>query len=157
MMFSLGFLACNYLGFLSDMGDMMDRDADDLTRAVFGYLKYHWLLKTLEGFVMLAFIVVKLTQPHTYSFMLFSVIGMACFVLQYIPLFYILKWASNANNGCPKPSEVFIYPFCSKNLDDSRGGILMWDEYEAQQKEKEEKKRQKEEEKKMTKITPVQP
>ena len=36
-----------------------------------------------------------------------------------------------------------MFPFCSKNLDDSVGGVLKWDEYEAQQKEKEEKKRQK--------------
>ena len=130
-LWGVGYLASNYWGFLSNIGE---------------YLKYHWLLKTLEGFVMIPFIVVKLTQAHTYSFMLFSVIGMACFVLQYIPLFYILKWASNLYE-CPKPSEVFVFPFCSKNLDDSVGGVLKWDEYEAQQKEKEEKKK--------TKITPV--
>eukprot|EP00945_MAST-04E_sp_MAST-4E-sp1_P000065 g65.t1 len=147
----VGCLASQYFGFSSATPDIM-RD----------YLKYHWLPKTLEGFVMIPFIVVKLTQAHTYSFMLFSVIGMACFVLQYVPLFYLLKWASNAtkdrdvDDKCPQPSEVFVFPFCSKNLDDSVGGVLKWKEYEAQQKEKEEKKK-KEEEKKMTKITPVQP
>ena len=135
---SVGLLASTYLGFLTGGED---------------FLKYHWLLKTLEGFVMIPFIVVKLTQAHTYSFMLFSVIGMVCFVLQYIPLFFVLKWASNAtiddDPWCPKPSEVFVFPFCSKNVDDSVGGVLTWKEYEAQQKEKEEKKK--------TKITPVQP
>ena len=75
-----------------------------------------------------------------------------------IPLFFVLKWASNATKDkkydadkCPKPSKVFVFPFCSKNLDDSVGGVLTWEEYEAQQKEKEK------EEKKKTKITPVQP
>ncbi len=140
---SVGLLASTYLGFLTGGED---------------FLKYHWLLKTLEGFVMIPFIVWKLTQAHTYSFMLFSVIGMVCFVLQYIPLFFVLKWASNATKDkkydadkCPKPSKVFVFPFCSKNLDDSVGGVLTWEEYEAQQKEKEK------EEKKKTKITPVQP
>ena len=146
-LWGVGYLASNYIGFLTSGEDK--------------YLRYHWLPKTLEGFVMIPFIVVKLTQAHTYSFMLFSVIGMACFVLQYIPLFYVLKWASNATydskydwQKCPKPSEVFVFPFCSKNLDDSVGGVLTWSEYNtreynAKQKEKEEKKK--------TKITPVNP
>lgn len=130
----VGFLASNYFGFLTGVGP---------------YLRYHWLLKTLEGFVMIPFIVVKLTQAHTYSFMLFSVIGMASFVLQYVPLFFVLKWASNRNDDCPKPSEVFVFPFCSKNLDDSVGGVLKWDEYEAQQKEKAQQKKKN--------ITPINP
>eukprot|EP00945_MAST-04E_sp_MAST-4E-sp1_P006680 g6680.t1 len=135
-LFGVGYLASNYMGFSSFVVGFKD------------YLPYHWLPQTLEGFVMIPFIVWKLTQAHTYSFMLFSIIAIASFVLQYIPLFYVLKWASNAKDECPKPSEVFVFPFCSKNLDDSKGGILTWDEYKAQQKE---------EEKKMTKITPVQP
>ena len=109
------------------------------------YFKYHWLLKTIQGFVMIPFIVLKLMDDHTYSFLIFSIIGMASFVLQYIPLFYVLKWASNRRNNCRKPSEVFIYPICSRNLDDSTGGVLTWEEYEKQQKEK------------STKITPVNP
>ena len=67
---------------------------------------------------------------------------------------------------CPEYSETFSYsrfpsrekidlfrglsyPFCSKNLDDSKrgGGALTWDEYEAQQKE----------EKKKTKVTAANP
>jgi hypothetical protein len=139
--FGVGFLASTYFGFLRVEVEFR------------AYLPYHWLLKTVQGFVMIPFIVVKLTQAHTYSFLLFSVIAIASFVLQYVPLFYVLKWASNAtkekDEKCPKPSEVFVFPFCSKNLDDSVGGILKWKEYEAQQKEKEEKKK--------TKITPVQP
>ena len=94
---------------------------------------------------MIPFIVLKLMDDHTYSFFIFSIIGMASFVLQYIPLFYVLKWASNLRNNCRKPSEVFIYPICSKYVDDSRGGVLTWREYERQQKEK------------STKITPVNP
>merc|ERR1711991_578103 len=84
-----------------------------------------------------------LMNEHTYSFFIFSIVGMVSFVLQYIPLFYMLKWASNLNKHCPKSSEVFIYPICSKNSDDSTGGVLTIkgcltrEEYERQQKEKE--------------------
>ena len=85
---------------------------------------------------MIPFIVLKLMDDPTYSFFIFSIIGIASFVLQYIPLFYVLKWASNLWDNCPKPSEVFIYPICSRNLDDSTGGVLRWEEYEKQQKYK---------------------
>ena len=95
---------------------------------------------------MIPFIVLKLMDDHTYSFFIFSIIGIASFVLQYIPLFYVLKWSSNLDDyDYTKPSEVFIYPICSRNLDDSTGGVLRWEEYEKQQKEK------------STKITPVNP
>ena len=75
-------------------------------------------------------------DDHTYSFFIFSIIGMASFVLQYIPLFYVLKWVHNLHNETLKPSDVFIYPICSRNLDDSTGGVLTWEEYDAKQKEK---------------------
>ena len=81
-LFGDGYLASTYLGLLSAGRDK--------------YLPYHWLLKTLEGFVLIPFIVVKLTQAHTYSFLLFSIVGIVSFVLQCVPLFYVLKWGSNA-------------------------------------------------------------
>ena len=129
-----GYVASNFRGFLTI-------NYEDSSK----YLKYHWLLKSVQGLVIIPFIVLKLMNEHTYSFSIFSIVGMVSFVLQYIPLFYMLKWASNLNGFCPKPSEVFIYPICSRNLDDSTGGVLTWEEYEKQQKEK------------STKITPVNP
>ena len=88
-----GYVASNFRGFLTI-------NYEDSSK----YLKYHWLLKSVQGLVIIPFIVLKLMNEHTYSFSIFSINGMVSFVLQYIPLFYMLKWASNLNNLCPNPS-----------------------------------------------------
>ena len=127
--YGVGYLASNYLGFVSDFASKAS-------------LKYYWVLKTIQGLLMITFIVQKLMDTYTYKFFIFSIVGITSFAMQYVPLFYVLKWGSNLRSDkCPKPSEVFVYPFCSRNVDSSTGGILVWSEYQEQQEKKNIKKK----------------
>ena len=130
----IGMVITNYFGFLGC-------DCVDNLKT---YFKFHYLLKLLQGLVLILITVVKLVGNHTALFSIFSIIGIVCFVLQYIPLFYLLKWGNNGTpDACPWPNEVFVYRPCSKKIDglsnnieglsikiDGLGGAMRWTDYE---------------------------
>eukprot|EP00944_MAST-04C_sp_MAST-4C-sp1_P000848 g848.t1 len=105
-------------------------------QVIVGFIgRYFWLIKGIEGLVFIPFILMHIVNGANRVFLFFGCVSIASFVLQYPFLYYVLKYASNANVECTTPKMA---GFCCSH-DDSRGGIISMDEYRKRKREKQTK------------------
>ena len=74
-----------------------------------------WLNKYLQETFAVVFIVIHMMNGDSnLVFRFFGRATIVAFVLQYFLLYFVLKWASAINPGCPTPSKALIFPCCRK-------------------------------------------
>ena len=90
------------------------RHSDDLGAVIGKYLgRTFWLNKYLqEGFAIVFIVMHMMNGESNLVFRFFGRATIVSFTLQYFLLYFVLKWASAVNPGCPTPSNALIFPFC---------------------------------------------
>ena len=98
------------------MVGMMWAPIIDMFPIVQEYCKYHWSIKFVESVIMIFIIAVQLgTTGYSFTYALFSTLGVVAFFVQYFALFFVLEWANNITMKnkelChpPSPFELVIY------------------------------------------------